>query len=601
MTQMTDNTLHTSETTYIKGKDDCLENSIFRMYTLLKQGGFEIEEVSVLNPIPNVYSVHIRDRRNSGLFTNGKGASRKATLASALGEFFERLETNYFFSDYYLQPILSEQSWLYFPDEKCFDLADYKQCLTPELWQIYDPNEQIRAEDLLSFNDQTELIRCLPLKPVFSAKNEGRAGDFGKNAAGNWVYFPMNLLSNLYASNGLAAGNTQVEAQVQGLSEVFERWVKNRILRENLCLPEVPQEVVAQYPLVLQAIEKLRELGIEVSVRDASLGGKYPVMCVILFEQATGRCFASFGAHPIFEVALERTLTESLQGRSLEQLDGFQTPVFDEEMVASDENIENHFIDSSGLLHAHFIGNQPDFDFVPWDFEGDTNAQWQYLVEKVEAEGYQVYIAEYQHYDVPSCRIIVPGMSEIYPMEELLYSNQNIGRQVRALMQELVDSTQEKHHFLEALEAFEALGLSDHQGMANLIGLQPDADSPWKNLKVVEFRMWLYLAIKDYETAAECVEDSLYYVETEADRAFYQCLLFILNAKLYQMELALIPDSVVSLFGQQNVERAMASIKGELQFGGLTIGEAVFAESQNHQTLLQIYQQTNQVKKQPIK
>lgn len=593
---MTDNTLHTSETTYIKGKDDSLENSIFRMQGLLKQSGFEIEDASWLNPVPNVYSVHIRDRRNPGLFTNGKGASRKATLASALGEFFERLETNYFFSDYYLQPILSEQSWLYFPEEKSFDLADYKQCLTPELWKIYDPNEQIRAEDLLSFNDQAEQIRCLPLNPVDSAKT----GDFVKRPVEDWVYFPMNLLSNLYASNGLAAGNTQVEAQVQGVSEVFERWVKNRILRENLCLPEVPQQVVAQYPLVLQAIEKLRELGIEVSVRDASLGGKYPVICVILFEQATGRCFTSFGAHPIFEVALERTLTESLQGRSLEQLDGFQTPVFDEEMVASDENIENHFIDSSGLLHAHFIGRQPDFDFVPWDFEGDTHAQWQYLVEKVEAEGYQVYIAEYQHYDVPACRIIVPGMSEIYPMEELLYSNQNIGRQVRALMQELVDSTQEKPHFLEALEAFEALGLSDHQGMANLIGLQPDADSPWKSLKVVEFRMWLYLAIKDYETAAECVEDSLYYVETETDRTFYQCLLFMLNAKLYEMESELIPGSVMELFGQQNVERALASVKGELQFGGLTIGEAVFAESQNHQILLQIYQQTNQVKKQPI-
>jgi len=584
---MTNSTLHTSETTYIKGKDDCLESSIFRMQSLLKQAGFQIEEASWLNPVDNVYSVHIRDARSPALFTNGKGASRKATLASALGEFFERLETHYFFSDFYLQPQSQTTDWLYFSNERAFSLEDYKHCLTPKLWQLYDPKEQLKPEDLLSLNDQTDWIRCLPLRPVFSQKKQQKS-----NGAGDFVYFPMNLLSNLYASNGLAAGNTQVEAQVQALSEIFERWVKNRILRENICLPEVPKEEVAQYPLVLQAIEKLKAQGIEVSVRDASFGGLYPVICIILFEQSTGRCFASFGAHPIFEVALERTLTESLQGRSLDQLDAFQTPLFDALEVASDENIENHFIDSSGWLHAHFIGTQADFAFKAWNFSGSTSAQWHYLVEKIEAEGFQVYIAEYQHHGIPACRIVVPGMSEIYPLEELLYNNQNIGRQLRQLMQTLHESPQEKPHFLAALEAFESLGLSDHQNMANLIGLLPDEDSPWKTLKVVEFRMWLYLAIQDYETALDCLEDCLHYVDLAADQTFYQCLRFLLNAKLYDMTSELIPDAVVKLFGSQNVERALANIIGSQKFGGLTIGKAVFEESQNHQTLLKIYQQS---------
>ena len=585
--------METTECTYIKGKDDSLEQSIFRMQSILQETGFEIEEASWLNPIPHVYSVHIRDGRNPGLFTNGKGSSQKATLASALGEFFERLETNYFFSDYWLQPILEQQDWLYFPDEKKFSVEEYRSCLSPELWEIYDSEQRIRGEDLLSFNDEDSWIRCLPLYKV------SRTGDFEKNP----VYFPMNLLSNLYASNGLAAGNTQVEAQVQALSEVFERWVKNRILRENLCLPEVPDERLLNFPVVMEAIEKLRSLGIEVSVRDASLGGKYPVISVILFEQATGQCFVSFGAHPIFEVALERTLTESLQGRSLEQLDGFQTPVFDEEVVASDENIENHFIDASGLWHVRFIGHQADFDYVDWDYAGeptDTQGQWQQLVTTIEAEGHPIYLAEYEHYGVPACRVVVPGMSEIYPMSELVENNQNIGREVRDLMQALADSTQEKHHFLEALEAFESLGLSDHQGMANLIGLQADGDSYWQQLKVVEFRMWLYLAIKDYDTAAECIEDSFYYVEDEEMRVFYQCLLFMLNRQLYQVEDEVDEAALMALFGQERVQKAKACIEGEMIFGGLTIGNKVFIESKNHQTMLEIYRQINAVKCHPV-
>ncbi|MDI4746027.1 DUF4223 family protein, partial [Salmonella enterica subsp. enterica serovar Kentucky] len=42
----------------------------------------------------------------------------------------------------------------------------------------------------------------------------------------------MNIIGNLYVSNGMSAGNTRNEARVQGLSEVFERYVKNRIIAE---------------------------------------------------------------------------------------------------------------------------------------------------------------------------------------------------------------------------------------------------------------------------------------------------------------------------------------------------------------------------------
>lgn len=45
------------------------------------------------------------------------------------------------------------------------------------------------------------------------------------------VYIPMNIIGNLYVSNGMSAGNTANEARVQALSEVFERYVKTALLR----------------------------------------------------------------------------------------------------------------------------------------------------------------------------------------------------------------------------------------------------------------------------------------------------------------------------------------------------------------------------------
>lgn len=576
------------EQTFIKGKDACLEDSINKMQTLLGTAGFEIEEASWLNPVPNVYSVHIRDKNCPALFTNGKGASRKATLASALGEFFERLETNYFFSDFYLEEALVNKegdfSWnekgLYFPDEKSFELSEFRQCLTSELWDIYDPEQEMVAEDLLSLNDASPKIRCLPLTNASTRDT---------------VYFPMNLFSNLYASNGLSAGNTPEEALVQGLSEVFERWVKRKILTENLCLPEVPEPVVQRYPTVVKARKALQEQGINVSIRDSSLGGHFPVMNVTLFEQKTGRCFASFGAHPIFEVALERTLTESLQGRSLDMLDGFQLPVFDEALVADDENIENHFIDSSGLIHAKFISHQYDFEFNEWDFEGDTQAQYDLLVKKVHEQGAEVYFAHYDHFGINACRIVVPKMSEVFPMHELVDNNQNRGRVLREILLELSVSDK-SDRFENALEQVEMMGFSEHQGVANLIGLLPDPSSYWKKFKIVELQMWLLLAVNDYEMAYERLQECHYFVDDEEMALFYKALGFALDI-LLEDTLTEYPLSVQSqLFGKKVIEKVWRNINGEEFFGGLDIGMTAFENSQNHQALMAVYQKVQQVK-----
>ena len=69
--------------TFIPGKDAALEDSIDRFQNKLQALGFNIEEASWLNPVPNVWSVHIRDKDCPLCFTNGKGATQKAALASA--------------------------------------------------------------------------------------------------------------------------------------------------------------------------------------------------------------------------------------------------------------------------------------------------------------------------------------------------------------------------------------------------------------------------------------------------------------------------------------------------------------------------------------
>src|SRR5690554_7423984 len=81
--------------TYIEGKDLPLEQTIANVTKILADLGMKIEIASWRNIVPHVWSLHIRDAASPMCFTNGKGTTKEAALASALGEFIERLNCNF--------------------------------------------------------------------------------------------------------------------------------------------------------------------------------------------------------------------------------------------------------------------------------------------------------------------------------------------------------------------------------------------------------------------------------------------------------------------------------------------------------------------------
>ena len=303
--------------TLILGKDLPLEKTISNMTNILAELGMKIEISSWRNIVPNVWSLHIRDAASPMCFTNGKGSTKESALCSALGEFIERLNCNFFYNDQYFGEEIANSDFVHYPNEKWFTvdtnddlprglLDDY--CL-----DIYNPNDELRGSHLIDTNSgMVERGICsIPYK---------------RQSDGETVYFPSNLIENLFLSNGMSAGNNLHEAQVQCLSEIFERAIKRQIIEGEMALPDVPQQVLEKYPDILQGIQVLEQQGFPVLVKDASLGGQFPVMCVTLMNPKTGGVFASFGAHPSFEVALERSLTELLQGRSFEGLNDVPNP-----------------------------------------------------------------------------------------------------------------------------------------------------------------------------------------------------------------------------------------------------------------------------------
>ncbi|ELX08658.1 hypothetical protein Jab_2c07130 [Janthinobacterium sp. HH01] len=577
--------------TYIPGKDLPLEQTIANMSGLLAGLGIKIEIASWRNIVPNVWSLHIRDAHSPMCFTNGKGSTKESALASALGEYIERLNNNHFYAGAFWGEDLANAEFVHYPNERWFK-PGRKDALPAEILdeyclEIYNPDGELRGSHLYDTNSgNVERGICsLP---------------FVRQSDGEVVYFPSNLVENLYVSNGMSAGNTLVEAQVQCLSEIFERAVKREILEGEIALPDVPQEVLAKYPGILAGIQGLEEQGFPVLVKDASLGGQYPLMCVTLMNPRTGGVFASFGAHPSFEVALERSLTELLQGRSFEGLNDLPRPTFVSNAVTEPNNFVEHFIDSSGVVSWRFFSAKADYDFVEWDFSGqgeNSNAEEAAtLFGILETMGKESYMAVYEHLGAAACRILVPGYSEVYPVEDLIWDNTNKALLFRA---DILNLHRLEDKQLEALlDRLENSELDEYGDIATLIGIEFDENTVWGQLTVLELKLLIQLALQQVEEAQELVEAFLQYNDNSVERGlFYQALNAVLEVELDDdMELDEYEFNFRRMFGNDRMDAVIGSVDGSVRFYGLTPTSMKLEGLDRHERLIDSYKKLHKAR-----
>lgn len=576
--------LAAATSTRIPGKDLPLEETIANLSGILAGLGMKIEISSWRNIVPNVWSLHIRDAQSPMCFTNGKGATKESALASALGEFIERLNCNFFYNDQFWGEDIAQADFVHYPDEKWFKPGRRdrlpRELLDEYCLDIYDPEGELRGSHLIDTNSGN-VARGICALP------------FVRQSDGETVYFPSNLIENLFLSNGMSAGNTLAEAQVQCLSEIFERAVKREILEGEIALPDVPQDVLAKYPGIVAGIRALEEQGFPVLVKDASLGGRFPVMCVTLMNPRTGGVFASFGAHPSFEVALERSLTELLQGRSLEGLNDLPRPTFQREAVTEPNNFVEHFIDSSGLVSWRFFSARADHAFVEWDFSSqgeNANADEAATLFGILKElGKEAYMAVYTHLGAPGCRILVPGYSEVYPVEDLVWDNTNkalLFREDILNLHRLDDAS-----LAALLERLEYAELDNYTEIKTLIGIEFDDNTVWGQLTVLELKLLIQLALRNFEEAKDLVQAFLQYNTNTVERGlFYQCMDVVLEVMLDDA-LAL-DDYLVNfrrMFGDARLDAVLGSVEGRVRFHGLTPTSMKLEGLDRHLRLIESY------------
>jgi ribosomal protein S12 methylthiotransferase accessory factor YcaO len=284
--------------------------TIRRASACLQQTGItRVAEITDLDRvgIPNYITVRPRDLEPGISYYNGKGTTRADAHAGALMEAIERHAGE--FCGY--QVITGSYQEL----RDSFACVRPDDIIVPMLCEYSDDMvlEWVCGYDLL--NAQPTLV---PLNAVICP------------------YTPRNGRMLFYAStNGLASGNTRLEALCHAICEVIERDAQAIVRARTEIRPLVRGLLGTEsgaggdsriHRISLQGlprraerlIAKLTRAGLKIDLRDlTSTAGIATVDCAILERKNDGEgdAYGGCGSHPDARVALLRAITEAAQSR----------------------------------------------------------------------------------------------------------------------------------------------------------------------------------------------------------------------------------------------------------------------------------------------
>jgi ribosomal protein S12 methylthiotransferase accessory factor len=300
------------------------------------------------------------------------------------------------------------------------------------------------------------------------------------------------------------------------------------------------------------------------------------------------------------EVALERSLTELLQGRSFEGLNDLPPPTFESQAVTEPNNFVEHFIDSSGIVSWRFFSAKADFEFVEWDFSGDgdnaTAQEAATLFGILQDMGKEVYMTVLDQLGAIACRILVPGYSEVYPIEDLIWDNTNKALMFRA---DILNLHRLDDASLSALlDRLENSELDEYSDIATLIGIEFDENTEWGQLTVLELKLLIHLALQQFEPAHELVGAFLQFNDNTVERRlFYQALNVVLEVLLDpDLELQDYEANFRRMFGHDRMDAAMGSVNGTVRFFGLMPTNMQLEGLERHKRLIDSYKKLHKAR-----
>ncbi len=530
------------------------EETVKRLKKILKEMEIQVEENWSEKSSVGTYSLRLCIK-GTNMGQNGKGMTKEYAMASAYAEFFERLQNGLL--RFRVEEATKELPFINSPDEKHLTIEELIQNSNTMLENIAKINEyeyktkeekQEYMREIL--NEKCKVINEEDSKslPYYSVKNR------------QIQYMPDKLFNYLYGSNGMCAGNSPEEALIEGLSEILERHVAIKILKERLVLPQIPESYIKNFPKVEKMLERLKQnSNYYYRLVDCSLGGKYPVAGLYILEKNTGKFGFKLGAHPDYGIAMERCFTEAAQGRDI--YDYAQTCLFDfyEQSENEDKNLTKFLFSDFAAVPYQIIGEETTYEFtqMPDVSELDNKTILKNLVNTIMKENKDILIRDLSILGFPTYSIAIPGMSEINFDPDCKYINviENMHSWLKDLKTITISNIAEVVKTLEII-----VNEIGYEELSAFISLKDPTILPCEQfgMGAKYFLGICYIMNKEYEKAAKMLEDLNFIEENiqgnELEKAIVKAVYYYASAmdKLKQHEKAM--HYIQILFDEQIAE-----------------------------------------------
>ena len=356
------------------------EQTIDKIKSILAQNNIKVKITKSNNK--NFYSCRVDVCNNRlkklGVGTNGKGMTESYSLASGYAEFMEIFQNKLLFEN----------------ESLCFE---------------------------------THLINALKKSKIIDADNyDFNNCQFYNTSKIDFYSVKEKCIKQFYAydflfhsgSNGMCAGNTAKEAIVQGICEIFERYVVSRIYNEKLSLPTIPLDYYEGTELYKRIKRLLKQnTNIKVIIKDCSLDKGLPVVGVLMIDVANQVYNFNLGAdcNPI--VATERCFTELYQKqcftkhpKNKEKILGIP---FDFRHDPTGLDMENAICYGRGQWPSSIFNDNTKFKFNQDSlfYQKKIENDLQYCVKVIDYFNCDLYIRDNSILGFPTYYIIIPGMN----------------------------------------------------------------------------------------------------------------------------------------------------------------------------------------------
>lgn len=508
-------------------------DTISKIKLILSLLGIEVQSKIVTNCNLN-YSCRLQicneglNKFNIG--SNGKGMSKDYALASAYAELLERLQnkalisgnlkyaTRYFLScENYDFSNLPTLDFFYFPDEieRWLTWGELEHEIIP----LYFPSCNC---DSLDKNVQYPCIFA-PFKELITNRTQ---------------MIPVEYYRAMCGTTGLCAGNNREEAIVQGINEIFERYVLMKLFTAHLELPQVDLSIFEGHE-IYNRIKKL-EKKYTIVIKDCSLGIGIPVLGLLLIDHNNGTYAFRLGADFNIITALERCYTESFQGKDAEKYIFNQ---YDADNPIDYAQYKRALKNGRGRFpHCVLVDNPSKPQFPHHDFSA-YEEELNYYINLICSLGTNLYVKDNSFLGFPAYAVYIPNFSikrePLYCFSEMVEKKRLTYGKKAPLLNITESLESDSSEMLKSLED-------------NVAILQKWNTSKSAQINSLILKMYIYVANKDYQQAKTMIKKlSQKYNLPIGLRCLYDLLTYLENEKDLTIVRKIYGNTIVNTFLEQ--------------------------------------------------